>query len=114
MLPLYSLAVNHLLEFLNYIVYQFLKIVFNVFIFGISVDSLASHLDLHCLSVHLFTNFLNKNGKVQNRWVCLFCCFMSQVNSYGHGGTVSSPNLIFSWASLNKQLTSTSCTYFRL
>ena len=22
----------------------------------------------------------------------LFCCFTSQVNSYGHGGTVSSPN----------------------
>ena len=22
---------------------------------------------------------------------CLFCCFKSQVNSYGHGGTVSSP-----------------------
>ena len=39
---------------------------------------------------------------------------MSQVNSYGHGGTVSSPNHTFSWASLNKQLTSTSCTYFRL
>ena len=24
--------------------------------------------------------------------ICLFCCFTSQVNSYGHGGTVSSPN----------------------
>ena len=46
--------------------------------------------------------------------VCLFCCFTSQVNSYGHGRTVSSPNHTFSWASLNKQLTSTSCTYFRL
>ena len=46
--------------------------------------------------------------------VCLFCCFMSQVNSYGHGGTVSSPNHTFSWASFNKQLTSTSCTYFHL
>ena len=45
---------------------------------------------------------------------CLFLCFTSQVNSYGHGGTVSSPNHTFSWASLNKQLTSTSCTYFRL
>ena len=40
--------------------------------------------------------------------------FMSQVNSYGHGGRVSSPNHTFSWASLNKQLTSTLCTYFRL
>ena len=47
-------------------------------------------------------------------FVCLFCCFTSQVNSYGHGATVSSPNHTFSWASLNKQLTSTSCTYFRL
>ena len=46
--------------------------------------------------------------------VCLFCCFTSQVNSYGHGGTVSSPNHTFSWASFNKHLTSTSCTYFHL
>ena len=37
---------------------------------------------------------------------CLFCCFTSQVNSYGHGGTVSSPNHNLSWASLNKRLTS--------
>ena len=29
-------------------------------------------------------------------------------------GTVSSPNHTFSWASLNKQVTSTSCTYFRM
>ena len=43
---------------------------------------------------------------------CLFCCFTSQVNSYGHGGTASSPNHTFFWASLNKQLTSTSCIYF--
>ena len=34
---------------------------------------------------------------------CLFCCFTSQVNSYGHGGAVSSPNHTFSWTSLNKQ-----------
>ena len=43
-----------------------------------------------------------------------FCCFTSQVNSYGHGGTVSSPNHTFYQASLNKQLTTTLCTYFRL
>ena len=55
-------------------------------------------------------------------WFCLFCCFTSQFNSYGHCGTVSSPTFVitlipdhtYSWASLNKQLTSTSCTYFRL
>ena len=35
-----------------------------------------------------------------------FCRFTSQVNSYGHCGTVSSPNNTFSLASLNKQLTS--------
>ena len=46
---------------------------------------------------------------------CLFVwCFTSQVNSYGHCGTVSSPNHTFSWAGLNKRLTSNSCTYFRL
>ena len=36
--------------------------------------------------------------------ICLFCCFTSQVNSYGHGGTVSSPNHTLSWAGLNKGL----------
>ena len=30
-----------------------------------------------------------------NLFVCLFYCFTSQVNSYGHGGTVSSPNHTF-------------------
>ena len=45
---------------------------------------------------------------------CLFCCLTSQVNSYCQGGAVSSPNHNFFMASLNKQLTSTSCTYFRL
>ena len=29
------------------------------------------------------------------RIFCLFCCFTSQVNSYGHGGTVSSSNNTF-------------------
>ena len=43
-----------------------------------------------------------------------FCCFTSQVNSYGHCGTVSSPNHTFSWAGLNKRFTSNLCTYFRL
>ena len=38
----------------------------------------------------------------KSSFFCLFCCFTSQVNSYGHGGTVSSPNHTFSWASLNK------------
>ena len=28
-------------------------------------------------------------------YVCLFCCFTSQVNSYGHCGMVSSPNHTF-------------------
>ena len=43
----------------------------------------------------------------------MFCCFTSQANSYGHCGTVSSPNHTFSWAGLNKRLTSNLCTYFR-
>ena len=29
------------------------------------------------------------------RFVCLFCCFTSQVTSYGHGGMVSSLNHTF-------------------
>ena len=44
----------------------------------------------------------------------LLCCFTSQVNSYGHCGTVNSPNHTFSWADLNKRLTSNSCKYFHL
>ena len=39
---------------------------------------------------------------------CLFVCFVAlRPKIYGHCGTVSSPNHTFSWASLNKQLTST-------
>ena len=60
---------------------------------------------------------INDNSSMCNRISCLvglFCCFTSQVNSYGHCGTVSSPNHTFSWAGLNKRLTSNWCTYFRL
>ena len=46
--------------------------------------------------------------------VCWFCCFTSQVNSYGHCRRVSSPNHTFSWAGLNKRLTSNLCAYFCL
>ena len=35
-------------------------------------------------------------------FVCLFCCFMSQVNNYVHGGTVSSPNHTFFLAKLEQ------------
>ena len=62
----------------------------------------------HCL--HL----TSRSNLGRNRQFCLFVCFTSQVNSYGHCGTVSSPNHTFSWAGLNKRLTSNSCTYFRL
>ena len=45
--------------------------------------------------------------KLRNpKWCSLvgwFWCFTSQVNSYGHCGTVSSPNHTFSWAGLNKR-----------
>ena len=73
----------------------------------------AKHLDDLQMFVRLFPYF-NGNHHIEEILFCLFCCFTSQVNSYGHGGTVSSPNHTFSWASLNNQLTSTSCTYFRL
>ena len=32
-----------------------------------------------------------KSPHSKRMFICLFCCFRSQVNSYGHGGTVSSP-----------------------
>ena len=69
-------------------------------------NRISCHLDFVIRSRFAQTSFC--------LFVCLFCCFMSQVSSYGHWGRVSSPNHTFSWASLNKQLTSTSCTYFRL
>ena len=91
---------------------------------------LLSRLCLACSNAHLLPGTLqgNKNHSFNapkhiiskyciytyNICFCLFCCFTSQVNCYGHCGTVSLPNYTFSWASLNKQLTSTSCTYFRL
>ena len=37
----------------------------------------------------------------------VFAALRPNYNSYGHCWTVSSPNHTFSWASLNKQLTST-------
>ena len=39
-------------------------------------------------------------------------CLFDSVNRYGHVKTVSSPNHTFAWASLTKQFTSASCTYF--
>ena len=64
----------------------------------------------------LYTSYWGYNNLLVHAWLfsCLFCCFTSQVNSVDHGGTISSPNHTFSWASLNKQLTNTSCQYFRL
>ena len=58
---------------------------------------------------------LTEDGR-RSHWYtlfCLFCCFTSQINSYGHCGTVSSPNHTFSWAGLKKRLTSNLCTYSR-
>ena len=63
----------------------------------------------NCRTISLL-NCVYKNSKL----VGWFCCFTSQVNRYGHCGTVSSPNHTFSWAGLNKRLTSNLCTYFRL
>ena len=51
---------------------------------------------------------LNVNFVSMHILVSLFCCFTSQVNSFGHGWTVSSPYHTFFWASLNKWLHVTS------
>ena len=68
---------------------------------------------LDCLSMFYFC--LNRNSPMfscvplpclPGRFVFVFYCFTSQVKSYGHGGTVSSPNHIFSWEGLNKWSTS--------
>ena len=41
-------------------------------------------------------DFVLVNSADPDLFVCLFCCFTSQVNSHGHGGMVSSPNHTFS------------------
>ena len=72
-----------------------------------------------CHILSAFFDFMSRYGGFGNpgRFLfVLFCCFTSQVNSYGHGKTVSSSNHTFSWASLslNKRITSNSCTYLVL
>ena len=48
-------------------------------------------------------------------FVCLFVLLLYVPSQQlRHCGTVSSPNHTFSWAGLNKRITSNSCTYFRL
>ena len=63
---------------------------------------------------HVLMLFTDTRKSYYPPWLCFFCCFTSQVNSYGYGRTGSSPNHTLFWASLNKLLTSTPCTYFRL
>ena len=41
-------------------------------------------------------HYVRPGRKNSQNSVCLFCCFTSQVNSYGHVGMVSSPNDTFS------------------
>ena len=97
----------------------------SVFILANSADPdemrhhVAFHPILHCLSKFLFTRMkrinITKEGEgmihhllylrlttcnnskraITYLFICLFCCFTSQVNSYGHGRTVSSPNHTF-------------------
>ena len=84
---------------------------------------------LHIQFSYLTNPTVNNKGADQavymHRLVCSFVVCVQQsvffclmlyvsVNSYGHAETVSSPNHNFSWASLNKRLTSTLCTYLCL
>ena len=70
------------------------------------------------LKIFVYLNLCTKetcwSGRLCAQFVCLVCLITSQINSYGHGGTVSSLNHTFSRASLNERLASTLCTYFRL
>ena len=54
---------------------------------NMAIMGLSSVLDLKFLDpISIALYFL---------FVCLFCCFTPKVNSYGHDGTVSSPNHTF-------------------
>ena len=70
---------------------------------------LLKRMKIFLKCILLFGNQINETGNTIANYKfvgCWFCCFTSQVNSYGHCGTVSSPNHTFSWAGLNKRLTS--------
>ena len=81
-------------------------------------DTRGNTICLSTLKGEDISNAFMKLERNQVLNVCLFCLFVLllyiPVNSYGHGGTVSSPNHTFSLASLNKQLTNNLFTYFRL
>ena len=81
-----------------------------------SVDSLCEQFEPRsdskkCRAQSWCNLFDNLMALVEDLFVLLLYV---PVNSYGHGGTVSSPYHTFSSAGLNKRLTSNSCTYFRL
>ena len=72
------------------------------------LDFFCSEIQFYLLlSLYLyFISFVYLDLYVVGDLVGWFCCFTSQINSYGHCGTVSSPNHTFSWAGVNKRLTS--------
>ena len=85
----------------------------------------TNNLSKFDVCIYLFFFLPDSSGKLfrrrQSKIILLYYKFFwfglmlyVSVNSYGHVRTVSSPNHTFSWASLTKLLTSTSCTYFRL
>ena len=51
--------------------------------------------DPSILIIEHISNFIFLITQLNLSFFCLFCCFTSQVNSYGHYGTVSSPNHTF-------------------
>ena len=68
---------------------------------------------LVCLVVHVL--FLLLNEEIMTViFVCLVCCFTSQSTAMVVVGWSVHLTTLFSWTSLNKPLTNTSCTYFRL
>ena len=62
----------------------------------------------------IFPKILPQDYLLARSFIMFVLLLYVPVNSYGHDGTVSSSNHTFSWASLNKWLTSNPCTYFCL
>ena len=67
---------------------------------GLFIGCIGTHKFVKCCQclvtvrdhVILHRSIFNDFWKLILKYLfCLFCCFMSQVNSYGHGGTVNSP-----------------------
>ena len=94
-MPLFALAyLCEIVFFCLFCCYLHWHICVKLFFFCLFCCYLHWHI---CVKLFFFVCFVAIciGISVWNCFFCLFCCFTSQVNSYGHGRTVSLPNHSF-------------------